>query len=101
MAILLFAAAGAVLGFVAALINGQVTRRLGPSTFWESLPELTKALATQSESGEFAKLYGQLVRGLVRYLVRNALLVGLSFGPVVIVCVALGPWALKQYHRSA
>ncbi|RPI86553.1 MAG: hypothetical protein EHM42_05890 [Planctomycetaceae bacterium] len=94
-------AVGAALGIVVANISRAVSRRLTGEDFWSALPELTRALASQSESDAFLKTYGRLIRLLASYLFRNAVQLGASFAPVIATVLLLGPAVMAHYNRGA
>jgi hypothetical protein len=94
-------AAGVALGFVVALISRIVSARLGKGEFWAELPLLTRRLATGSDSDEFLRVYGRLLKLLGEYLARNAIQLVASFAPVVATVVLCGPAVMESYNLSA
>lgn len=93
--------AGAGLGVFVACIANWLSGRLGGGDFWKSLPELTRALATQADSDAFLKLYGKLLRLLGAYLFRNAVQLAVSFAPVIATVILAGPAVMEAYNRGA
>lgn len=94
-------AAGVALGIVVALISRLVSRRLGKADFWAELPRLTRTLASGSDSDEFLRVYGRLLRLLGGYLTRNAIQLVASFAPVVATVILCGPAVMESYNRGA
>ena len=94
-------AVGVALGTGVASISQVVSRRFGGGDFWVALPELARALVSQSDGDQFLKNYGRLLRLLAAYLFRNALQLGASFAPVIATVVLLGPSVMELYNRGA
>jgi hypothetical protein len=102
MATTLATAAGLVLGILAALIWKGVSARMARTEFWASFTLLTSSLlATDGDHHDFLRHYGQLLRLLIRYLGRNALLVVSSSMPVIFCLWLLPPSVMENDHRQA
>lgn len=94
-------ATGAVLGILVAVISRAISKRLKKGDFWTELPQLTRALASGSDSDEFLRVYGRLLKLLCRYLAGNAVQLAASFAPVVATVVLCGPAVMEVYNHRA
>src|SRR5579872_6778738 len=94
-------AAGVGLGVVVALISRLVSSRVGKSEFWAELPTLTRTLATGTDSDEFLKVYGRLMKLLGGYLARNTVQLVASFAPVIATVLLCGPAVMEAYNHGA
>lgn len=98
---LVVAAAGLVLGILAALIWRRLSARLQRFDFWPSFRRLTQDLFATANGREFVSLYGQLLKLAARYIGRNVLLVAASSLPVILWIEFLMPPVVEYLNTAA
>jgi hypothetical protein len=88
---LIATAIGLIVGCPVALIWVALSRRLPQVDFWSTCRLLLPALIASTDPREFTSQYGQLLKLLVRYLIRNLTLTAAASLPVVLSLAVLTP----------
>jgi hypothetical protein len=94
------AAAGLLLGGLAALIWDAASARLGRSDFWPAFSRLARSVIAAADDRDFLRQYGELLKLSMRYVGRNVLLTVASSLPVLLCVWLLAPPALERYREG-